>query len=430
MKRCSRKLLSVLLSIGSLLSLSACGGSGSDGPIDFTNGAELEGDISGAPYRIAVPPQSSWNGTLVLYAHGYRDKARVNLEEDNKTAEAAPGGEALEQVLLAKGYAVAGSAYRDNGWVVELGIDDMANLTSYFRETIAVPQRTILMGFSMGSLIALKSIETNAEGLYGGAIAACSVGAGSTRNFDYSKGILTAYDLVFGMPAAWGTPEDVNDDLDFENDVAPTVIQSLQRRENLPKWEFIRMVNNIPAQDFYTGNGFVLTDMFFATEARAELEARAGGAPVQDLTRVYTLLPEEKAALAKFGVPVDRLLAGMNARRGPAVSETARGYLATYANPTGRPTGPVLAMHTKVDGFVLPGNQLAYQELVNSQGLGAQFTGTYVDSVGHCAFSGEQIVRAIEGMNFWLARGVPPPAALFFPTSAGFLENYTPRSLP
>jgi pimeloyl-ACP methyl ester carboxylesterase len=426
----SRKILSLILGVGSAFLLSSCGDSGSDGPIDFTNGALLEGSISGAPYRIAVPPQSSWNGTLVLYAHGYRDKARVNLEQDNKTAEAAPGGEALEQVLLAKGYAVAGSAYRDNGWVVELGLEDMASLTHYFRDTVAVPQRTVLMGFSMGSLIALKSIETNFEGLYDGAIAACSVGAGSTRNFDFSKGFLTAYDLVFGMPEAWGTPSDVNDNLDFENDVAPTVIQSLQRRENLPKWEFIRMVNNIPAQDFYSGNGFVLTDMFFATEARAELEARAGGAPVQDLTRVYSLLPEEKAALAKFGVPVDQLLAGMNARRAPAASETARGYLATYANLSGRPTGPVLAMHTKVDGFVLPGNQVAYQELASSQGFSGQFSGTYVDSVGHCAFSGEQIVRAIEGMNFWLARGAPPPAALFFPASAGFLENYTPRSLP
>jgi hypothetical protein len=37
------------------------------GPLD------LSGEINGAPYRIVVP--SNWNGTLLVYAHGYHDKA-------------------------------------------------------------------------------------------------------------------------------------------------------------------------------------------------------------------------------------------------------------------------------------------------------------------------------------------------------------------
>ena len=34
---------------------------------------ELSGDLDGAPYRIRVPAQ--WNGTLLVFVHGYRDKA-------------------------------------------------------------------------------------------------------------------------------------------------------------------------------------------------------------------------------------------------------------------------------------------------------------------------------------------------------------------
>ena len=38
-----------------------------DGPV------ELTGELHGAPYEIRVP--AAWNGTLLVYAHGYRDAA-------------------------------------------------------------------------------------------------------------------------------------------------------------------------------------------------------------------------------------------------------------------------------------------------------------------------------------------------------------------
>ena len=37
------------------------------GPLD------LSGELHGAPYRIRVP--ANWNGTLLVFTHGYRDKA-------------------------------------------------------------------------------------------------------------------------------------------------------------------------------------------------------------------------------------------------------------------------------------------------------------------------------------------------------------------
>jgi len=41
----------------------------------------------------------------------------------------------------------------------------------------------------------------------------CAVGAGAPRSFDGALAIASAYDAVFGWPAAWGTPSDVRDDL-------------------------------------------------------------------------------------------------------------------------------------------------------------------------------------------------------------------------
>jgi len=86
--------------------------------IQFANAAklpaavDLSGDLYGAPYRIRVP--ENWNGTLLVYAHGYRDRADHAGEVDNRAADLAPSA-ALEPVLLAQGYALAGSAYRNNG---------------------------------------------------------------------------------------------------------------------------------------------------------------------------------------------------------------------------------------------------------------------------------------------------------------------------
>src|SRR5215207_4263593 len=100
------------------------------GPIDVT------GEIDGAPYRIVVP--AVWNGTLLVYGHGYRDKADHPGEVDNRKADIAPNAD-VEAALLAQGYALSGSAYKDNGWAVEEGMQDLKNLATYFRVNIAQP---------------------------------------------------------------------------------------------------------------------------------------------------------------------------------------------------------------------------------------------------------------------------------------------------
>ena len=73
----------------------------------------VTGTLGDAPYIIKVP--TNWNGTLLVFAHGYRDKADHPGEVDNRSADASPNP-ALDAVLMAQGYALAGSAYSDNGW--------------------------------------------------------------------------------------------------------------------------------------------------------------------------------------------------------------------------------------------------------------------------------------------------------------------------
>jgi hypothetical protein len=53
------------------------------GPLDAT------GEIGGAPFRIVVP--ATWNGRLLVFAHGYVDKADHPGEVDEQPTFPAPG---------------------------------------------------------------------------------------------------------------------------------------------------------------------------------------------------------------------------------------------------------------------------------------------------------------------------------------------------
>ena len=387
---------------------------------------DLEGSIGGAAYKIRVP--DNWNRTLLIYAHDYRDKADHAGETDERQADAAPGGELFEALLLAQGYALAGSAYSEDGWAVQEGITDTHALVKEFRHRVGKPDRTILWGFSLGSIITFKSIEKYPD-LYDGAIAACGVGVGTPRVTDRGADLATAYDVTFGWPAVWGTPGDVRDDLDFETEVAPILLAQVTSPANLGYFEFIRLVNHLPEEDFYSGSNWLFTDMFFNTEARAELERRAGGPIVQNRNHTYSLTQEEQAYLGTLGINANVLLNDMNARRYLSGKKSARRYLDRYATYTGKLQRPVLTIHTTVDGLVTVDNEFEYRKTVEGAGRTSFLLQMFTDSVGHCTFTPEQLVSSVKAMESWLSTQTRPGPA-FFPESLGFVPDFQPPPWP
>jgi hypothetical protein len=170
----------------------------------------LQGSIDGAPYTIKLP--ATWNGTLLVYEAGYRDVADAPGEVANRTAD--PFLPQLVPQLLSRGYALAGSAFRANGYNIEEGIEDTQALLKFFRKEIGRPERTILFGVSGGAVRAAEILETN-DSQVDAAITVCGVMAGTPLFFDRALDVAVAYASAFGWPAAWGTPGDLKDDLDF-----------------------------------------------------------------------------------------------------------------------------------------------------------------------------------------------------------------------
>lgn len=389
------------------------------GPID------MSGNIEGAPYRIVVP--SNWNGTLLVYGHGYRDKADHPGEVDNRAADIAPSP-ALATALLAQGYALSGSAYKDNGWAVEEGVQDLKNLTTYFRDNITRPDRSIVWAFSMGTVITFKSME-RFGGIYDGALCACAVGAGATQSWDSAGDLALAYDTVFGMPSVWGTFGDVRDDVDFDTEVFPKLFGEVNVAANFPKFEFLRLVTGTPGRGinpppppaFYPN--WIFTDMFFSMEARSELERRAGGPIVQNLNRNYNLTAAEKSYLIALGVPsavIDGWLLQMNGQRVIDAPNYSRNYVEHNANYSGKIKNPILTMHTVLDPLVTVSQEAEYAETVNNAGRGRLLFQTYTNGNGHCNFTGAQLITAVNAINTWVKDGTKPTAATF-PVGLGFM---------
>jgi hypothetical protein len=83
------------------------------GPLDIT------GEINVARFRIVVP--AIWNGTFIEFVRGHVDKADHPGEIDHRNPTLPPNA----ALLLAEGYALAGSARKANGWSVDEGLDDV-----------------------------------------------------------------------------------------------------------------------------------------------------------------------------------------------------------------------------------------------------------------------------------------------------------------
>lgn len=373
---------------------------------------DLSGVLGGAAYEIRVP--ADWNGTLVLYAHGLRNTSEARGAPREVSAFLS---DKAEDLMLENGYAVAGSAYRQDGWAVAEGLDDMRALFEYFKAVVGQPQTTLMAGFSMGSVIALSELERN--DLYDGVLAGCPIGAGTSRTFDAMLALSLAYDAVYGWPSEWGTPADVRDDLDFERDVQPTLTEQYGEPDGPRNFELIRILAGIPK-----GAEWWTRVWGFATETRADLERRAGGPVGQNLDHHYGVSPKERQHLHAIGVN-DTLINGTIERMGALriAPGAGRPYAEKYADYSGLISRPVLLLGTRTDALIAPASSQAYNQTVDTAGTQQWLANAWTSGKGHCQFSPLQILTAVDGLNDWVQIGTKPDK---FPASQGFITMKPP----
>jgi pimeloyl-ACP methyl ester carboxylesterase len=148
----------------------------------------VDGEDAGALYRLMMP--ASWNGDLVVLAHGYVDPL---------TPVVLPDFAAFSDSLGRRGFAVAFSSYSENGSVVKDGAQKTHALTEIFAGQFTAPQRVFVGGQSMGGLIALDL----AEGFptqYAGIYSFCGVTGGTTLHHRYIMDVRALFDVFYRKP--------------------------------------------------------------------------------------------------------------------------------------------------------------------------------------------------------------------------------------
>lgn len=378
----------------------------------------LHGTLGGANYTIAVP--SNWNGTLVLYSHGY-------VFSSNPLANPAPDvGDALTgSALLNQGYALAGSSYSQNGWALQQAFQDQIALLDFFNTTCGHPTRTIAWGHSLGGIITAGLVQLYPD-RFAGALPMCGVLAGGIGTWNQALDSAFAFDVLLAsnsLPVVHIT----NPSAAFNQ--AESILGSAQNTPqgrarislaaalaDIPGW-FDSASPEPASKDFGTQeqNQFLWeskVDFAFAFFARAELEFRAGGNPSWNTGINYSKQLENSAdynevvALYKqAGLNLDQDLGALAAAPRIAADPGAVTYLNNYISFNGSLNIPVLTMHTTGDGLVSNQDEQAYASVVRSTGDSSLLHQVFVHRAGHCAFTPAETLTAFQTLIHRLDTG-------------------------
>ncbi len=371
----------------------------------------------GGSYLIEVP--ADWNGTLLLYAHGY------SLDPANPAKNA--GNPQTRAALLERGYALAGGSYPGLGWQTPVAVAHQLAVLGAFRTRVGQPSRVIAWGHSMGGEITALLAEQRPDTI-DGAVPMCPQVAGEVVWFNaYLDGAYTMRTLLdpagtvplVGVVAPLPT-------LGYWTTLATVAQQTPQGRARLtlaaafatlPGWTQTDTpepaARDFAAQQAQQAASLAGPFAMFSSVIRADMEARVGG-PFSWNTGVdYGALYRSLDPQARHRVTAMYAAAGLDLRAdlaalaaGPRVAPYAPAIatMNRYAQH-GTPGVPVLALQATGDDIVFPSLMRTYQDRANRSGHAALVRQAWVAGPGHCAFTPAEEVAALTTLDQRLATG-------------------------
>jgi pimeloyl-ACP methyl ester carboxylesterase len=364
----------------------------------------------GATYLIQVP--AGWNGTLVLYSHGYVTPGSPNPATD-------VGDPLTGQWLLSNGYALAGSSYATTGWALQQAIPDQLSTLNVFDRRIGTPTRTIAWGHSLGGMITAALLQI-APDRFVAALPMCGVVAGGVGTWNVALDAAVAVQQLLG-PASGLQVVNITDPT-TNLGIAETLFAAAQATPqgrarialasalaDVPGW--FNPAKPEPAPTDYVKqekNQFLWqtqVDGPFAYALRAELEARAGGNVswttgvnfAQQLSKSSDLA-EVQGLYAAAGLSLSADLATLQASKPITAAPTAVQYLTKYIVFNGDLDRPVLTLHTTGDGLVVNQEEQAYRAVAQDAGDAQNLREGYVSRAGHCTFTPAETIAAFQAL--------------------------------
>ena len=416
------------------LMLAALGASAGPPPRYFVDEAKLPFDQGpGGPstrfwgvhnkagYRIEVP--ENWNGSLVMWAHGFRVGDPLELTVDNHP---------LRDFLIANGFAWAASSYSRNMYDPAQGAKDTHALTTFFNGKVERPKRVYITGASMGGHVTAVVAEQWPQ-YYDGALPICGV-LGDYELFDYFLDFNLAAQTLSGIGARFP----------FASDYLGTTVPATKAAlgpgfpaflnatgENFKSLVKLRSggVRPLFDQGFLFWNSPQLGDFLFGLGVGGGTLPRQPGVAVQNSDVEYhfdadlALTPDERA----FNEDIQRITADRQARRINGI--------ANVPPTTGDLRIPMLTLHTLGDLFVPFHMEQEYARRVAAHAGSHLLVQRATRDFGHCSFTPIEFVTAFTDLVGWVEFGVKPagdnvldPAVVADPNyGCTFTDKASPR---
>jgi pimeloyl-ACP methyl ester carboxylesterase len=377
----------------------------------------ITGTLSdGATYVIDVP--ASWNGTLLLYSHGYVAPGSSNPAED-------VGDPLTGAYLLAAGYALAGSSYASTGWAVQQAVPDQISTLAIFQSDVGTPTTTIAWGHSLGGMITAALVQEYPTE-FNAALPMCGVVGGGVGTWNQA---LDA-EFAFNTLVAGGALQVVHISNPTVNLTAAEVF--LNEAQASPQGQArIALVAALgdtpgwydptspePAETDYTdreANQFSWmqnVDFPFVFDFRAELEGRAGGNPsfnngVNYMSQLKKSVnyDEVQALYTAAGLDLATDLATLKSASRIMADPGALTYLTENVIYNGQLPIPVLTMHTTGDGLVAVQEEQAYASVASKAKDKPELKQIFVHRAGHCEFSPAETITALQSLELRMGTG-------------------------
>ena len=364
----------------------------------------------GATYLIQVP--SKWNGTLLLYSHGYVVPGFSNPAAD-------VGDPITGAYLLANGYALGGSSYASTGWAVQQALPDQIEVLETFKKLVGTPNRTIAWGHSLGGIVTAGLVQRYPE-RFAAALPMCGVVAGSVGTWNQALDSAFAFDVLLGSGSGLKV---VNITDPVKNvDIAEGILNKAQKNAqgrarialsaalaDTPGW-FDPLSPEPSHTDYVTqeANQYLWLseiDFPFAFDFRAELEKRAGGngswnrgVDYEKQLEKSVDYAEVQALYQKAKLNLHADVQTLNDAARLSAKASALAYLEHNIIFDGQIDIPVLTLHTKGDGLVVVEDESAYKNVINEEHNGQFLRELFVHRAGHCEFTPAETVVAFEAL--------------------------------
>ncbi|MFJ9541439.1 alpha/beta hydrolase family protein [Streptomyces sp. NPDC101225] len=384
-------------------------------------GAHVEGALpSGATYVMDKP--DSWNGTVLLYSHGYNPAGLPN------PARNAPD-DATKSLLLEEGYALIGSSYASNGWAVSEAVPDQLATLDAFTSRFGAARRTIAWGTSYGGLVTSMIAERHPERI-SGSLSMCGLLQGGVANWNntldpvFALRTLLAPDSdipltgLAGQAAAAAAADALASAVTEAQQTASgrARIALAAALQDIPGWNDPSQTRPGPTdwdtQQTNQYQALMLQVGFPAFSWRQEAESRVGGnmswnTGVDYAAMVHRspLYKEVGELYRKAGLSLRRDLTTLNRAPRVAADSEAVERMGLTSSFTGRLTKPQLTVHTTGDGLIPVSAESAYRRAVTAAGAAPLLRQAFVENAGHCTFSSAEQAAALDALETRITTG-------------------------